>query len=130
MQTRRAGAEDHGIDDERHARLQATEPFRRCRLRWCRSRAGVGCSSVVLSVGGELARRAHQTTHCPGVCNCTTRPGGAATMPTDAYNNTSSEERRALLERRRAEVARQMRGLAKELADLDRQLDEIEQSDR
>ena len=38
-------------------------------------------------------------------------------MPTDAYNNTSSEERRALLERRRAEVARQMRGLAKELAE-------------
>ena len=56
--------------------------------------------------------------------------GGATTMPTDAHNNVSREERRALLEQRRAEVARQMRRLAKELADLDRQLDDIEQSDR
>lgn len=44
-------------------------------------------------------------------------------MPTDAHNNVSREERRALLEQRRAEVARQMRRLAKELADLDRRLE-------
>jgi hypothetical protein len=50
-------------------------------------------------------------------------------MQTDAHNNMSREERRALLEQRRAAVARQLRRLAIELADLDRQLDEIEQSD-
>jgi hypothetical protein len=39
-------------------------------------------------------------------------------MQTDAHNNMSREERRALLEQRSAEVARKMRRLAKELADL------------
>lgn len=55
---------------------------------------------------------------------------GATTMQTDAHNDMSREERRALLEQRRADVARQLRRLVKELADLDRQLDEIEQWDR
>jgi hypothetical protein len=44
-------------------------------------------------------------------------------------NNTSREERRALLEQRRSAVAHQLRRLAIELTDLDRQLDHIEQSE-
>lgn len=51
-------------------------------------------------------------------------------MQTDAHNNMSHDERRALLQQRRADVARQLRRLATELAELDRQLDDIEQSDR
>ncbi len=128
VQTRGARAADHGIEDERHARLRALSrsvgtadgvPVTgRCRLL-------VNCA--VSRGAGWPGQRTSRT--LPGVCNFTARPRGATTMQTDAHN-MGREERRALLEQRRAAVARQLRRLAIELTDLDRQLDEIEQSER
>ena len=134
VQTRGARAANHGIEDERHARLRALSrsvgtaagvPGRgsvsvACQLR-CQSRRGV-------------ARSAHEP-HTAECCNFTARPRGATrpreatTMQTDAHN-MGREERRALLEQRRAAVVRQLRRLAIELTDIDKQLDEIEQSER
>jgi hypothetical protein len=125
VQTRGARAADHGIEDERHARLRALSRS----VGTADGVPGHGSVSVVCQLccqsRRELARSAHQP-HTPGVCNFTARPRGATTMQTDAHN-TGREERRALLEQRRAAVARQLRRLAIELTDLDRQLDEIEQ---
>ena len=128
VQTRGARAADHGIEDERHARLRALSrsvgtadgvPVTgRCRLL-------VNCA--VSRGAGWPGQRTSRT--LPGVCNFTARPRGATTMQTDAHK-MGREERRALLEQRRAAVARQLRRLAIELTDLDRQLDEIEQSER
>ncbi len=129
VQTRGARAADHGIEDERHARLRALSrsvgtadgvpPVAgRCRL-------PVNCAvSRAASWPGQRTSRT-----LPGVCHFTARPPGATTMQTDAHN-MGREDRRAQLERRRAAVAHQLRRLAIELADLDRQLDEIEQSER
>jgi len=129
VRTRRAGAADHGIDDEKPAHLRATESVGRCRLRVVpvtgRCRLLVGCAvSRGATCSGQRTRRT-----LSDVCNFTANLRGATSMQTDAHNNMSREERRALLEQRRAAVARQLRRLAIELADLDRQLDEIEQSD-
>jgi hypothetical protein len=96
--------------------------------RGARSRAGVGCLSIVLSVAAWAGHGQRTSGTLPGVCNFTARPRRATTMRTDAHN-MGREERRALLEQRRAEVTRQLRRLAIELTDIDRQLDEIEQSE-
>ena len=129
VQTRRARAADHGIEDERHARLRALSQSVGTDDGGARSRAGVGCLSIVLSVAAWAGQGKRTSRTLPGVCNFTARPRGATTMQTDAHN-MGREERRALLEQRRAAVARQLRRLAIELTDLDRQLDEIEQSER
>jgi hypothetical protein len=128
VQTRGAGAADHGIDDERHARrriaLAAHDELTGCPVTG-RCRLFVNCAvSRGASWPGQRTSRT-----LPGVCNFTARPRGATTMQTDAHS-VGREERRALLEQRRAAVARQLRRLAIELTDLDRQLDEIEQSER
>ena len=128
VQTRGAGAADHGIKDERHARLRALSrssvPLIGCPVTG-RCRLLVNCAvSRGASWPGQRTSRTLR-----GVCNFTARPRGATTMQTDAHN-MGREERRALLEQRRAAVARQLRRLAIELTDLDRQLDEIEQSER
>ena len=129
VQTRGARAADHGIEDERHARLRALSrsvgtadgvpPVAgRCRL-------PVNCAvSRGASWPGQRTSRT-----LPGVCHFTATPPGATTMQTDAHN-MGRDERRAQLERRRAAIAHQLRRLAIELADLDRQLDAIEQSER
>ena len=59
--TPRARAEDHDIEDGSRARLRATEPVARCRLRWP-SQAAVGCSSAVRSIAteaGQVSAQAH-----------------------------------------------------------------------
>jgi len=93
-----------------------------------RSRVGVGCLSIVLSVAARAGQVSAPVAHCR-VSATHSQTMGATTMQTDA-DSMGHEERRALLEQRRAVVARQLRRLAVELADLDRQLDEIEQSER
>jgi hypothetical protein len=126
VQTRGARAADHGIEDERHARLRALSrsvPLTGCPVTG-RCRLLVNCA---VSRGARWPGQRTSRT-LPGVCNFTARPRGATTMQTDAHN-MGREERRALLEQRRAAVARQLRRLAIELTDLDRQLDEIEQSE-
>lgn len=129
VQTRGARGADHGIKDERHARLRAMSRS----VGTADGVPGHGSVSVACQLCCQSRRRAGQVSapaaHCSGVCNFTARPRGATTMQTDAHNR-GREERRALLEQRRAAVARQVRRLAIELADLDRQLDEIEQSER
>jgi hypothetical protein len=128
VQTRGARAADHGIEDERHARLRALSRSVGTADGAARSRIGVGCLSIVLSVAARAGRGQRTSRTLPGVCNFTARPPGVTTMQTDAHNK-GREERRALLEQRRAAVVGQLRRLAIELTDIDRQLDEIEQSD-
>ena len=110
-------------------RVCGTEPVGRYRCRGARSRVGVGCWSIVLSVASRAGQGQRTSRTLPGLCNFTARPPGVTTIQTDAHNK-GREERRALLEQRRAVVVRQLRRLAIELTDLDRQLDEIEQSER
>jgi hypothetical protein len=54
VQTRGARAADHGIEDERHARLRALS--RSVVTAGCRSRIGVGCLSVVLAVAARAGQ--------------------------------------------------------------------------
>ena len=94
VQTRGARAADHGIEDERHARLRALSrsvgtadgvpPVAgRCRL-------PVNCAvSRGASWPGQRTSRT-----LPGVCHFTARPRGATTMQTDAHN-MGREDRRA-----------------------------------
>ena len=128
MQTRRARAADHGIEDERHASA-ALSPSVGTADGVPGSRVGVGCLSIVLSVAGRADPVSATSRTLSGVCNFTARPPGATTIQTDAHN-MGRDERRALLEQRRGAVVRQLRRLAIELTDIDKQLDEIEQSER
>ena len=102
------------FEDERHARLRALSRSVGTADRGARSRVGVGCLSIVLSVAARAGQVSAPAAHCR----------------VSATSQPDHGERRALLEQRRAAVARQLRRLAIELTDIDRQLDEIEQSER
>ena len=128
MQTRGARAADHGIEDERHARLRALSrsvgtadgcPVTgRCRLL-------VNCA--VSRGAGWPGQRTSRT--LPGVCNFTPdhgeRPPCRQTHTTWAAKSAA----RCLSSGAQPWYANCVR-LAIELTDLDRQLDEIEQSER
>ncbi len=126
VQTHGARAADHGIENERHARLRALSRSVGT-ADGCRSPVGVGYSSIVLSVATRAGQVSAAAAHCR-VCNFTARPRGATTMQTGAHN--MGRKTAALLEQRRAAVVRQLRRLAIELTEIDRQLDDIEQSQR
>jgi hypothetical protein len=63
-----------------------TEPVGRYRCRGARSRVGVGCLSILPSVGARAGQVQRTSRTLPGVCNFTARPPGVTTMQTDAHN--------------------------------------------
>ncbi len=105
------------FEDERHARPRALNRSVGTADGAARSRIGVGCWSIVLSVAARAGQGQRTSRTLRGICNFTARPPGVTTMQTDAH--MGREERRALLEQRRAAVLRQLRRLAIELTDID-----------